>query len=599
MITPSTSDGTLRRIKSLGDLPKGPTDRNEEFLQNFKRSKDEHHGPSDGVEGNVGHGNSDNGAGPSTLRLPSKRSSSSSDISLPKQAELVVQPAPTAPPRLSQDRVQLPAQAARPAATAPATVQTHGNQPARQPESRYRRILSFFGYGRGASRERRSNVSLGWNCCWGLAQIVVIIVILVLSSHLESKTISGVNQLDACTRPLGVWSGLWIGRVVVACILSYWSWQRERLTATIQGDSEAGNVGQTQPPSSNSNTQAQASTGGNNDATDGEAPPSPPLPHTSIYRKLTLFSTLFSFSWFLTAHILIYTSVDSCRLSSPLIWWLVFGILCITYLMVVEVIILGLIVFLIAPILFLFWNIFLMCLGRHPLQNPGMIKPEIGKLSKSVVDRIPLVMYIPPPPEPSSFPIKVPEAIYTYPPPPPGSNNIAPSKRRFRFLKVKKKTAGIPPNESSTSSKSEGKKATKSDVPETWEDHWEQEGYPFVVLEGNRAACAICLMDFEEPKRVANTSEKDKESSLETIPDPPTPGRPPAHDKAAEERDVELKLEDAGDGAQPLRLLACGHVFHPTCLDPWLTDVSGRCPVCQRAVELPEPSSKKKKRSGS
>ncbi len=247
--------------------------------------------------------------------------------------------------------------------------------------------------------------------------------------------------------------------------------------------------------------------------------------------------------------------------------------------MVVEVIILGLIVFLIAPILFvstfthipasfltrvsqLFWNIFLMCLGRHPLQNPGMIKPEIGKLSKSVVDRIPLVMYIPPPPEPSSFPIKVPEAIYTYPPPPPGSNNIAPSKRRFRFLKVKKKTAGIPPNESSTSSKSEGKKATKSDAPETWEDHWEQEGYPFVVLEGNRAACAICLMDFEEPKRIVNTSEKDKESSLETIPDPPTPERPPTHDKAVEERDAELKLEDAGDGAQPLRLLACGHVFH-------------------------------------
>ncbi|KAK0212674.1 hypothetical protein DFS33DRAFT_54545 [Desarmillaria ectypa] len=595
MTTPPTLDGTLRRIKSLGDLPEGAIERNEDFLQNFKRSKDEHHVPSDGVKQNVEHDDSDNGVGPSTLRPPSKRSSSSSDISLPKQVELV-QSAPTVPFRLSQDRVQLPAQATRPATTAPATAQTHGNQPARQLESRYRRIMSFFGYGRGASRERRSNVSLGWNCCWGLAQIVVIIVILVLSSHLESKTIPGVNQLEACTRPLGVWSGLWIGRVVVACILSYWSWQRERLTAAIQPDSEAGNASQTQSPSSNSN--AQAPTGANNDATDGETPPSPPLPYTGIYRKLTLFSTLFSFSWFLTAHILIYTSVESCRLSSPLIWWLIFGILCITYLMVVEVIILGLIVFLIAPILFLFWNIFLMCLGRHPLQNPGMIKPEIGKLSKSVVDRIPLVMYIPPPPEPSSFPIKVPEAIYTYPPPPPGSSNTAPSKRRFRFLKIKKKTADIPPNESSTSSKSEGKKATKPDVPETWEDHWEQEGYPFVVLEGNRAACAICLMDFEEPKRVVNTSEKDKGLLLEAS-DTATSGCSPTDDKAVEEEGAELKLEDAGDGAQPLRLLACGHVFHPTCLDPWLTDVSGRCPVCQRAVELPGPSSKKKKRSGS
>ncbi len=30
-----------------------------------------------------------------------------------------------------------------------------------------------------------------------------------------------------------------------------------------------------------------------------------------------------------------------------------------------------------------------------------------------------------------------------------------------------------------------------------------------------------------------------------------------------------------------------------TCLDPWLTDVSGRCPVCQRPVEIPGQKTKK------
>lgn len=35
---------------------------------------------------------------------------------------------------------------------------------------------------------------------------------------------------------------------------------------------------------------------------------------------------------------------------------------------------------------------------------------------------------------------------------------------------------------------------------------------------------------------------------------------------------------------EPLRLLLCGHVMHKTCVDQWLTAVSGRCPVCQRAV---------------
>jgi len=40
-----------------------------------------------------------------------------------------------------------------------------------------------------------------------------------------------------------------------------------------------------------------------------------------------------------------------------------------------------------------------------------------------------------------------------------------------------------------------------------WEANWELGEYPFVALEGSRAACAICLMDFEEPKRKEVTGE--------------------------------------------------------------------------------------------
>jgi len=57
-------------------------------------------------------------------------------------------------------------------------------------------------------------------------------------------------------------------------------------------------------------------------------------------------------SWFLTAHILEYTSINTCRQTSPHLWWLVFGILCILYLMVLEVVLLGIIVLVVAPILF-------------------------------------------------------------------------------------------------------------------------------------------------------------------------------------------------------------------------------------------------------
>ncbi len=248
-----------------------------------------------------------------------------------------------------------------------------------------------------------------------------------------------------------------------------------------------------------------------------------------------------------------------------------------------------------------------MCLGRHPLQNPGMIKPEIGKLSKAVVDRIPLVMYIPPPPDPSAYPaspIKIPEAIYKYPPKSPTLSNVPP-KTRFRWFKKRKAGPSSPKSKDSTQS---GKAPEKSGEPNTWEEHWEDEGYPFVVLEGNRAACAICLMDFEEPNKAGGSKQKTEEETTEVAKAEGISG-----DVAEEERQKQLRLEDAGEGPQPLRLLECGHVFHVrilwhlcvvydlifvqrTCLDPWLTDVSGRCPVCQRAVELPPSGSKAKTR---
>ena len=94
------------------------------------------------------------------------------------------------------------------------------------------------------------------------------------------------------------------------------------------------------------------------------------LPHTQLYSRfvhscifrlesilinvssLTLLSSLMTLTWFLTAHILEYTSVHTCRHSSPHLWWLTFGILCIMYLMVLEVLLLGFIVLIVAPILF-------------------------------------------------------------------------------------------------------------------------------------------------------------------------------------------------------------------------------------------------------
>lgn len=457
------------------------------------------------------------------------------------------------------------------------------------------RAMIYLGYGRGASPTRKILVSLIWNLAWGFTQVVVIIGLLAFAASHNSPTEPNISEWNVCDRPLGVWASLWIGRVLVASILSYLLWKRDTVARLNAPDPEAGssNAVHTSPPSRRApTTHSQGSIRRTNTSsqTRSNSSQTPPLPHARFYRRLSLFSSLYSLTWFLTAHIMVYTSINRCRYSAPHLWWLVFGILCITYLMILEVVILGIIVFIIGPIILLVWNIFLICIGRHPLQNPHMIKPEIGKLPKSVVDQIPLVMYIPPPPNAplSEGPIKIPDAAYMYPPKSPQTSAITPPRRRFKFIKFSK----------SKKAKEGGTKDAASSTKESpnrnsWEDLWEKEGYPFVVLENNRAACAVCLMDFEEPKRVNKETEtKNTTENVTLVVESGLDSEPHITEETREEN-TELRLEDAGEGAQPLRLLTCGHVFHKTCLDPWLTDVSGRCPVCQRPVEVPEPKKKK------
>ncbi|KAJ7262165.1 hypothetical protein B0H12DRAFT_1217556 [Mycena haematopus] len=467
--------------------------------------------------------------------------------------------------------------------------------------SSYSQIMTFFGYGRGASRERKLLVSLWYNLAWGFVQVVLIITMLAIAAHTESKTTPGVNEWDACDRPLGAWACIYVFRVVFSSSLTYWGWLRDRKVHANAEDSENATDSSPRSAAATTNTaRLHSSSGpsaGSRSSTIVNTPEAPALPHSILYSRLSILSSLITLSWFLTAHILEYTSMHSCRFSSPHVWWLTFGILCIMYLVVLEVVILGFVVFVVAPIIFLFWNIFLMCLGRHPMQNPGMIRPDVGKLSPSIVDRIPLVMYIPPPPDALPGSITIPQAVYSNSEYPPKAGPSTAKPKRFKFLHRRKG------NKAESSSSSAGdvpvRAPQQAGEPQTWQDHWEHTGYPFVVLEGNRAACAVCLMDFEEPKRIAGLEPV---PTTAAPPEEPAPSPPAIQEVPVEINDPaattenQLKLEDAGEGAVPLRLLACGHVFHKTCLDPWLTDVSGRCPVCQRAVELPAKRSKKERR---
>ena len=127
----------------------------------------------------------------------------------------------------------------------------------------------------------------------------------------------------------------------------------------------------------------------------------------------------------------------------------------------------------------------------------------------------------------------------------------------------------------------------RSKRPLTWEDNWERGEYPFVQLDAHRASCAICLLDFQEPKRVSEGALKTVEDK--TGSDAQAQGQDDAAAAAAENEEevgeVEevteqtstpfslngdnLRLQDAGQGAQPLRLLKCGHVFHVSLFYFW------------------------------
>jgi hypothetical protein len=64
----------------------------------------------------------------------------------------------------------------------------------------------------------------------------------------------------------------------------------------------------------------------------------------------------FTLVWFVLAQIFLYSSTNTCRRSSPHLWWLTFGLLGVMYLMILEVVAVAVLVFVVGPILFVCCN---------------------------------------------------------------------------------------------------------------------------------------------------------------------------------------------------------------------------------------------------
>ncbi|CAE6469365.1 hypothetical protein ACGC1H_000037 [Rhizoctonia solani] len=444
--------------------------------------------------------------------------------------------------------------------------------------------------------------SLIWRLTFGTSELIVIGVLLGLSSRpgsippdVRPLVIGGfdMSQWQACDRPLGAWNIVWAVKAFLGFGMAGWEYMRAIRPSTDQLIAvERARLGR-EVRRARRNEHSLGRTGqAPNSPTGGPTSPNGPISPRSLppqwtmgvrreddldmieatmtgsarsieivrnmrrirakreyeerwYSRCSSFQVLYGLVWFVTANILIYGSLTTCRYTSPYIWWLTFSLLCLGYLVIAEMVLVALVVFVIGPLVYVAINIVLVCMGRHPIR-PGVgmaqINPDVPKMPRTMVDRIPLVMYIP---TTTTTEPAAPEPTHVYPPP-TSKTTPAATKRRFFFFKKRAKMLEA------------GDKNKPDDVEAA---EWEKNEYPFVKLEANRAACAICLTDFEPPRKVG---------------------------------------EEGESAAEPLRLLACGHVFHKECIDPWLVDVSGRCPTCQRPIEEgdldPEEGGKKNKR---
>ncbi|KAK0554125.1 hypothetical protein OC846_002214 [Tilletia horrida] len=87
--------------------------------------------------------------------------------------------------------------------------------------------------------------------------------------------------------------------------------------------------------------------------------------------------------------------------------------------------------------------------------------------------------------------------------------------------------------------------------------------------------------------RSTRSSQQNAQTASSGSASPLAADSPTGPEETIEERDARLlsEIEDLDSEAfEPLRLMKCGHVLHRSCLDEWLTGVSGRCPVCSRPV---------------
>ncbi|KAL1937649.1 hypothetical protein VTO73DRAFT_13035 [Trametes versicolor] len=486
----------------------------------------------------------------------------------------------------------------------PSPTNANGAPPLRTPRrSLWKRFLEFMGYAGPSDserRERRRRVSLVIFLLSAGAQIAIVIGLTIISSVNKSlrPDYPGQSEFQACS-DLAILNLIWLGRVVFVVYLLFWArWMKRVLSRRRRSDAQPA----TAPvPALNAQGEVDIEAG----ALQAE-PVQPtltdyicPMNVIAMHVLLIKLSPALTLVWFVTGVLLAIQRGPHCREASPSVLALTAITLLVIYIRFVIQLILALI--------------------RIIVVRRRTGTPAIGKLSQAEVDRIPLVLYIPPPPgddttgpaKPLLSPTSYPPALPKQPP------AAAKKKKRFIAFKPIHTRAPQPPRsveddvERGIVQHSIGAINTLALV-NSWDAMWAPAPYPLVRLPENKATCMICLCEFEEPRKLSDTDadaapgaphtgsdDGDGEAhEMASVPPlSPAAGQPPGTieevlvepPREADAQTGEAHEEEGEDALQPLRLLSCGHAYHKECIDPWLTQKSGRCPYCQTRVEVPPP----------
>jgi hypothetical protein len=190
----------------------------------------------------------------------------------------------------------------------------------------------------------------------------------VISAHTPSRTDPSISERAACKKPLSAWITVWIVKRCVSSGRSIWATRRQKLARYLKshptppGDVEASAA--ERPPTPNPGftslyqiqgleAESTHSTPHQNTTTDtnrdNRGPPSPQLPHTLLFNRISLLLALFGVAWWIASQVFLYSSSD-CRESSPHTWWTLFALVCVQYVALAELVFFAFLVFFVVPI---------------------------------------------------------------------------------------------------------------------------------------------------------------------------------------------------------------------------------------------------------